>query len=169
MDLDPSRLRRGEWVAGAGAIALLASMFALPWYAVKTPYRPTASLSGVATSPNGWNSLSHVRWLLVVTIVAALALAYFQATRRAPALPVTFSVIATVLSLISVLVLIYRVLINAPGNDAIVDERVGAYVGLASACVILYGAFASMRREGIAQRDGPPEIEAIRAGGAGAS
>ena len=37
------------WVAGAGAIALLASMFALPWYAVKTPYRPTASLSGVAT------------------------------------------------------------------------------------------------------------------------
>ena len=29
MDLDPSRLRRGEWVAGAGAIALLASIYVL--------------------------------------------------------------------------------------------------------------------------------------------
>jgi hypothetical protein len=169
MDLDPSRLRRGEWLAGAGALVLLASLFALPWYAVKAPYRPTASLLGVATSPNGWHSLTQVRWLLALTILAALALGYLQATRRAPALPVTFSMIVTVLALAAVLVLIYRVLINEPGADSVVDQRAGAYLGLISACVIVYGGYASLREEGIAERDGPGEIETVTPGGAAAS
>jgi len=169
VDLDPARVRRGEWLAGAGAAVLLVSLFALPWYAVKAPYRPTASLLGVATSHDGWSSLSHVRWLLIVTVLAALALVYLQASRRAPALPVTFSMFVTVLAFISVLVLIYRVLINEPGADAVVDQRAGAYVGLISACVILYGGFESLRREGIADRDGPQEIETVTPGRAGAS
>ncbi len=169
MHLDPARLRRGEWLAGAGAVALLVFLLALPWYAVKAPYRPTASLLGVATSPNGWKSLHHIRWLLVLTILAGLALAYFQAARRAPALPATLSVIVTVLGLITVIVLIYRVLINEPGADSVVDQRAGAYLGLISACVILYGGFDSLRREGIAERDGPQEIETVTPGGAGAS
>src|SRR5205085_4913265 len=100
MHLDPARLRRGEWLAGAGALALLVSLLALPWYAVKAPYRSTASLLGLATAPNGWNSLNHIRWLLVLTILSGLALAYFQAARRAPALPSALSVIVTVLGLI---------------------------------------------------------------------
>lgn len=148
---------------------LLISIFALPWYAVKAPYRPTASLLGVATSHDGWSSLSHIRWLLLVTVLTGLALAYLQATRRAPALPATFSAIVSVLGLISVLVLIYRVLINEPGADSVVDQRAGAYVGLISACVILYGGVESLRREGIAERDGPQEIETVTAGRARAS
>lgn len=169
MDLDPSRLRRGEWTAAAGAVVLLASMFALPWYAVKAPYRPTASLLGVATSPTGWQSLDHLRWLLAITGVAALALAYLQASRRAPALPVTFSVIVSGLGLLSSLALVYRVLINVPGADGVVDQRAGAYVGLVSACTILYGGYLSLRIEGVAERDGPGEIETIRTRAAGGS
>ena len=68
---------------------LLASTFAVPWYRVK------------ATSINGWDALTDLRWLLIVTIIAALALAYFQATRRAPAIPVSLSVIVTVLGLLT--------------------------------------------------------------------
>ncbi len=169
MDLDPSRLRRGEWTAAVGAVVLLASTFLLPWYAVKGPYRPTASLLGVATSPDGWHSLSAVRWLIVATAIVALALAWLQASRRAPALPVTFSVIVTVLALITTLILIYRVLINVPGADSVVDQRAGAYLGLLSACAVLYGGFRSMRIEGVAERDGPGEIETVTAGSAGAS
>jgi hypothetical protein len=169
MDLDPSRLRRGEWVAGAGALVLLASVFALPWYAVKAPYRPTASLLGVATSADGWHSLTGLRWLLVLTFISAVSLAYFQATRRAPAIPVSLSVIVSVLSLISLLALVYRVLINVPGADSVVDQRAGAYLGLLSTCAVLYGAYESLRREGIAARDAPGEIETVRPGGAAAS
>lgn len=158
MDLDPSRLRRGEWVAGIGGVLLLVFVFALPWYEVRAPYRVTNTLAGGNTSPNGWTALSHVRWLLLIAALAALALAWLQATRRAPALPVSFSVIVTVLALIAVLVLVYRVLINEPGADSIVDQRPGAYLGLASGIAILYGGFASMRQEGIEERDGPGEI-----------
>jgi hypothetical protein len=162
MRIDISRLRPGEIIAGAGAVLLLVLMFAVPWYGVKSTPSPTASSLGVSTSINGWDSLSHLRWLLIVTIIAALALAYFQATRRAPAIPVNLSVIVTVLGLVSSLALIYRVLINVPGSDSVVDARVGAYVGLVSALAILYGGFASMRQEGIAPQDAPAEIETIR-------
>ncbi len=168
MDLHPSRLRRGEWVAATGAVLLLVFLFALPWYAVKAPYRPTASLVGVDTSPNGWHSLTHLRWLLMATILSALALAYLQASRRAPALPVSFSVIVSVLAAITLVALIYRVLINVPGADSVVDQRAGAYLGLLSACAILYGGYQSMRREGIAERDSP-EVATVNPSGASGS
>lgn len=158
MDIAPSRLRRGEWVAAAGAVLLLVFLFALPWYASKPPYRTIAALQGVNTSPSGWSALSHVRWLLLLTALAALALAFLQASRQAPALPITTSVILSALALISVLTLIYRVLINQPGADSVVDQQLGAYLGLASSVVILYGACSCVRREGVAERDGPGEI-----------
>jgi Mn2+/Fe2+ NRAMP family transporter len=164
-----SRLRPGEIIAGAGAVLLLVLMFAVPWYGVKSTLTPTASTLGVSTSLDGWDSLSDLRWLLIVTIVAALALAYFQATRRAPAIPVSLSVIVTVLGLVSALALIYRVLINVPGSDSVVDARVGAYLGLASTLAILYGGYASMRQEGISPDDAPAEIETIRRGEPGGS
>ncbi len=169
MRIDISRLRPGEIIAGASAVLLLVVMFSVPWYRVKSTLSPTASTLGVSTSINGWDSLGHVRWLLIATIVAALALAYFQAARRAPAIPVNLSVIVTVLGLVSALALIYRVLINVPGSDSVVDVRVGAYLGLASALAILYGGFSSLRQEGIAPQDGPAEIETIRRGDPGGS
>jgi hypothetical protein len=156
-----SRLRRGEIIAGASAVLMLVFMFALPWYEERTPL-------GLDTF-NGWDGITHVRWLLVVTIAVALALVYFQATRPAPAIPVTLSVILTVLALLSTVVLIYKVLINVPGPDAYVHVKVGAYLGLASALTMLYGAFLSMREEGISPRDAPTEIETIRPQGSGGS
>jgi len=142
--VDPSRLRRGELLAAVGAVLLLVFMLAGKWYG-----------SG-AHARTGWEALTTLRWLLVVTIVAALALAFTQVTRQAPAIPVTLSVIVTVLGIITVLALIYRVLINAPAH-----EQAGAYLGLLSAVALAYGAFLSLRQEGIARRDGPQEIPVI--------
>jgi hypothetical protein len=163
MDLDPSRLRRGELIVGAGAVVLLASMFALKWYAV-SPQAP--SRLGSPTSWNGWNGLTHVRWLVLLTIACALLLVLLQATRRAPALPVSMSVIVTVLGGLTALVLLYRVVINVPGSD---DQKAGAFVGLISAFALAYGGYLSMRREGIGARDAPAAIETVRPAGAGGS
>jgi hypothetical protein len=167
MALDLSRLRRGEWIAGGSALLLLAIVFVLKWYGLKGGLAPAASQLGVATSVNGWNGLTHLRWLMLLTIAASLGLAYLQAARRAPALPVAMSVIVTTLALLTVLGLIYRVLINEPGPDSVVDQKLGAYVGLACAIGILYGAFASTREEGIAQRDAVPVEEVVRVGPGG--
>ena len=161
MDLDPARLRKGELIVGAGAVVLLASMFALSWYGLNSVLAPTAARLGASVTVNGWDGLTHLRWLMLITIVVALALVFFQVTRRAPAVPVTFSVIVTVFALITTLALIYRVLINPPGSGNAIDQKAGAFVGLVAAVVILVGGYLSMRQEGILERDGPGEIETI--------
>jgi hypothetical protein len=156
--LDPSRLRWGEWIAGVSAVLLLVFMFALKWYALDDVLAQTAGKLGFSASVNGWNGLTHTRWLVLVTVLCALALVYYQATRRAPAIPATLSVIVTVLALVTVIALFYRVVIDVPGDQA---RRAGAWLGLASAVALLFGAFESLRTEGIAPRDGPGEIETV--------
>jgi hypothetical protein len=148
MDFDPSRLRRGEVLAAAGAILLLVFMLAGDWYGHSSQSR------------TGWEALTDLRWLVVVTIASAFLLAITQATRRAPAVPATLSVIVTVLGLITVLALIYRVLIDAPAH-----EQAGAFLALLSAIALAYGGYLSMRQEGIARRDAPPDIPVVRPGG----
>jgi hypothetical protein len=155
MDFDPARLRTGEVIVGASALVLLASIFVLDWYGLNGTLAPTAERLGLPVSVNGWHGLTTVRWLLLLTVGCALALVYFQASRRAPALPVTLSTILTVLAVITTLVLIYRVLINPPGPGDVITTRTGAYVGLLSALALVYGAYRSLRQEGIAERDAP--------------
>jgi hypothetical protein len=143
MDFDASRLRRGELLAGAGAVLLLVFMLAGKW----------------AGSRSGWEALVSLRWLVAVTIGAAFGLVVVQTTRRAPAVPVTMSLIVTVLGIITVLALIYRVLINPPAQ-----EHAAAYLGLLSAIGLAYGGYLSMREEGIARRDAPRDIPIVRTG-----
>lgn len=139
------RLRSGELIAGASGAALVVFLFALRWYDVNGTFAPTLALGLHARiSWTGWQALTYVRWLLLVTALAALALAYFQAVERAPAIPVTLAVITTVLGGLSTLALIARV-IDTPGNN--LDRQAGVYLGLAAAIGIAYGGFASMREE----------------------
>jgi hypothetical protein len=161
MRFELSRLRHGEIVAGVSGVLLLVVMFAVPWFGTTGPVSPTAALLGATTSSNGWHALSDLRWLMLITALAALALAYFQATRRRPAIPASLSVIVTVLGVLTVLCLIYRVLINVPGPDSLIDRKAGSYIGLACAIGILYGGYASLRREGIRPQDGPGEIPTV--------
>jgi hypothetical protein len=164
MDFDPSRLRRGEVIAGASAVLLLVFLLFFRWYGLSGRFAPAAASLGRPTSFTGWDSLTNLRWLLLVTILAALALTFLQATQRAPALPASMSVILTALGLLAVLALIYRVVINVPGADDLLDQKPGAWLGLASAIGIMYGGYASLRHEGIAPRDARTEIETVRLG-----
>jgi hypothetical protein len=162
VEFDPARLRTGEWIVGAGSLALLVATFALPWYGLKPRLAPAAASLGLSTSATGWNALTHVRWLVLICALAGLALVFFQATRRAPALPVSLSVIVSVLGVLTLIALIYRVLINTPGPGELIDRRAGAYIGLFSVLALSYGGYRSMRQEGIAERDGPQQIETLR-------
>lgn len=137
-DLRLSRLRSGELIVGATALALLALMFLLPWYG---PTR--AGLSGTGTV-NGFHGLTHLRWLLLVTIAAGLVLVFVQATRPAPALPASMSVIVLVLAIPTSVWLIFRVLVDVP---SFTEAKPAAYVGLGLALALTYGAYRSLREE----------------------
>jgi len=166
--LPAARLRRGEVVAGVSAIVLLALMLLTPWYGLRGAGGRLAASAGLSSdvTVDGFNGLTTVRWLMLVTIVSALGLSWLQATRRAPALPVSFSVIVTVLGLLTTLALIYRVLINVPGPDALIQSRFGAYLGLAAAAALTYGAFRSLREESVpdGSEAGIPTVTVSRSG-----
>ena len=147
MQVALSRLRIGEWIAGVGALVLLIVIFALPWYGLKGSAATGARAVGVSTSINGYNEFTHLSWLILLTIVVVFALVFLQATRVAPALPASFSVIALVLCVLTTLWLIYRVVINVPSGDGLLEQKYGAYVGLLCALVMTYGAFRSLREE----------------------
>ncbi|HZE04773.1 MAG TPA: hypothetical protein VE127_06105 [Solirubrobacteraceae bacterium] len=134
MEIRPSRLRRGELLAGGAAVALLVFLFALGWFGSSTG-------TTAAASTDGWRGLPVVRWLVLVTVAAALLLAILQASRRAPALPVTMSVVVSALAVVTTLVLIVRLVTTSASVQA------GAILGTAASAVILLGGFWSMRDE----------------------
>jgi hypothetical protein len=146
-------------------VALLVSMFFLKWFGLGGAV--PSDLSGAVGSrlhvatQNAWHALTILRWLMLASVVAALALTLLQATRRSPAVPVSLSVIVTVLGSLTSILLIYRVLINLPGNVKFIDQKVGALLGLVSALGIALGGFESMRAEGVSAKDAPQEIPTV--------
>jgi hypothetical protein len=157
MSFQPARLRPGEIIAGVGAVALAICMFLLPWYGPSGRFERAVTALGLS-SKDGWNGLTVNRWLMLLTILVVLALLIAQATLPAPALPVTLSLIATVLGILTSLVLIDRVLIDTPYASNIISTKVGAYLGLLSALVLTYGAGKSLRQE---DRPDPSQNAAI--------
>jgi hypothetical protein len=160
MGLRASRLRWPEWTIGAGGLVLLAAMLLLPWYQVTRSSPPPPPIYYVTDQIDGWHGLTVGHWLFLITALVALATALFQAQRRAPAIPVTLTAFATILGGVSVLWLIARVLIDPPGGRGI-----GGWIGLLGAAAITYGGIASLRLEGIARADAPPEIPIIHLAG----
>jgi hypothetical protein len=132
---DPRRLRTGEWVAAAGGVALLASLFA-PWYHVR--------LGGETLS--GWQAFTFVDVLLTLVAACGLGLAVLTATQRTPALPVGASVVTVVAGTAGVLVVALR-LLDAPGPDARLGLRAGGLVALLGALVVTAGAWLALRDE----------------------
>jgi hypothetical protein len=147
-----SRLRRGEIIAVLSALALVLLVFLVPWFQFTNP-------DGSHSSANAWSSLPTLRWLILVTAATGLLLGYFQASREAPALPVTWDVIVVTLSAITTVILLVRIL-TGEGS-----AQVGAFAGLLALAVLTVGAFLSMREEGgwIPGRDRP--VETIVIGG----
>jgi hypothetical protein len=143
MEFVPSRLRRGELIAAGTALALLVLMLVLRCYGSRT----------------AWQTLTAWRWLALVTILTAFALAYFQAARRAPAVPAVLSTVLNVLALINAVWLAVDVIVIQPAH-----ERLTAVLGLLAAGGLLYGAYRSLRQEGIAPRDQPADIPTVTTG-----
>jgi hypothetical protein len=101
------RLRLGELLAGGSALLLFAVMF-LDWYELRlTPLTPGGLTRSAGYS--AWGAFSIVDLFLALTVVAAVALVYAQATRPAPALPVSLSVIVTVIGGVAVVLIVIRI------------------------------------------------------------
>lgn len=144
MRFDPDRLRRGEWLAGAGAVLLLVVLFLTNWYSVEGEL-----LGGSFTaSADGWQAHTILRWFMLLTIVAGLALFVTCATQETPAIPAAIAPVLAALGLLTTLLVAYRVLINEPGPNEFISVDLGAWLGLLALLLTTAGAYLSMRDEG---------------------
>jgi hypothetical protein len=132
------RLRGGDVTAGLAGAALLASLF-LDWY------------SGLSA----WQALSVLDVVLALIALVPFGLVANQATRDRPSLPIFFSVLSTVVGLLAVLLILYRI-VNQPGPNDAVDVHVGAWAGFAAAAVLIAGGWWSMRDESMPGVPAPP-------------
>jgi hypothetical protein len=92
-----SRLRAGEWLIGVASLALLVILFVVPWFGLPATYAHAAASLGAASSFSGWESLTVIRWLILVLGLGGLLCWYLQARCLAPALPVCAVVLETAL------------------------------------------------------------------------
>jgi hypothetical protein len=159
LDFKKSRIRWPEWVAATSAVVLLLIMVGVSWFTFERASGGLGPKYYVAYSEDGWHGLAHAHWLLLVTIVLALALLFFQATRRSPAVPVTISLFVMLLAGLSTLWLFIRVVIDPPGG-----RDAGGWLALICAMVLTWSGYKSVRMEGIASEDEPSEIPTVQPG-----
>lgn len=155
-----SRLRWPEWLIGVGGLLLLASLLLMPWYTLILVSPPPGPRYFSTRSVDGWNGLTHARWPALVAVLVALAVVFFQARERAPALPVALTVIVVPLAALTFVWLVIKFLIAPPGGRSI-----GGWIGLVGSATIAYAGWRSMRLEGIAPADAPAEIPTVRLSG----
>jgi hypothetical protein len=155
--MDLNRLRQGEQIAAIAAIVLLLDMFVFKWFGLEFSGGAGALGFSVEGSKNAFGSMDVISWILLITVIATLAMAYLRASDTEVDLPVT--TIVVVLGALSTLLILYR-LISPPdfGADSLPDgvdhtRKIGAYIGLIAAAVLTYGAWRTMQDEGTSFQD----------------
>lgn len=141
------RLRQGALITAGSAVALLVLMFATKWYGVDEIPGRVATRTQVTHAASAWNALSIVRWLMLVTIVVAIGSVLLHGSQRSHGAKTNTGALVAVLGAITSVVLIYRVLIDLPSGNSVVDQKLGAILGVLAAIGIAFGGYASMLEE----------------------
>jgi hypothetical protein len=144
-----SKPRLGELISAGCALALLILLFATAWYGVAGVPDPTYARAAVSGTESGWDGLSVVRWVIVLTAIVAIGAVALRMSQRKHGRQTDASVVVTALGLLCAALLVYRVLIALPSPDKVIDQKLGALLGLACALGIALGGHESIveRRE----------------------
>jgi hypothetical protein len=145
--VDATRLNHGDLVAAGAAVVLLVLMFAFAWYGVDGIPGRSAVGSAVVSAEDAWHGLSVIRWLLLLTIAAALASLAVHVRPVSRQLVAAARLAVLALGTVSFLLLAYRVLIALPTPDRVVDQKLGAILGVITALAIALGSYESVREQ----------------------
>jgi hypothetical protein len=147
------KLGPGEKIAGGSAILLFIFMF-FDWFGVEVSGVNGFSGSVPGSGGSAWDALEFIPIVLVIAIVAALVMAGLRLADSTYEPSVPMSAIVTVLGVISVLLILYRI-VDPPsfgsfgGVSVDATLSVGIFLGLISAAGIAYGGYSTMKEEGI--------------------
>jgi hypothetical protein len=148
-DQDQSRPRSrligsGEIVSASAAFVLLVAMFGAEWYGVAGVPDPSAARPAAPVAIDAWNALPIVRWVMLATIAAALGSLALHFSQRSHGSRTDTSRLVTALGSLTSVLLAYRVLIALPSSERVIDQKLGAVLGLGCALAIALGGWQSM-------------------------
>jgi hypothetical protein len=142
-----SPVRGGELISSICALALLALMFGLEWFGVAGLPGASATRAAQTSAIDAWHAMSVLRWLMLVTIVVTLGSVVVHATQRSHGRETDTGLVITALGVVTAAVLAWRVLIELPRPNEIIDQKLGAVLGLLSAIGIALGGYERLREE----------------------
>jgi len=134
-------LRWGDVLAFAAGVALLV-VLALEWYG----------------GDSGWDSLSVLRFFLVLVALSGIALGITGSLERTVALPIAACVLAVPLGLLATLILLIRTPFELGGGVG-----AGGWLGPLCTLAIALGAFRSMKDEGTHTARAKAQTESVLA------
>jgi hypothetical protein len=141
----------GELIAALSGALLLVAMIGLKWFGIAAADGEFAPHSGTLGAQSAWETLTTLRWLMVLTIAAALAAGVLKLLQHDHGVSTDVSLLVAALGSVTSLLLIYRVLIALPGSGTVVDQKLGAILGLLCAIGIAFGGFQSRRETRLAR------------------
>jgi hypothetical protein len=152
--MDVKQLDRGELIATAGGIVLGISLF-LSWYSLANRNALLNSCHGPHTSCTGWQALSILRYLLLLSALAPVILTYIII--RGHALSWPRGELTAVTALAALTFTVFRGLIDKPGSPpGEISIDYGWWVALLGGLLILVGSIWRSRES--AARRKPPGV-----------
>jgi hypothetical protein len=151
MDLSFALLRRPQWLMGGGALALLIFAFFFKWFGASIATEVGGVSLGFHLGLNAWHSLTNTRWLLLLTIIAALYRVGAEASGRDLDLPISASAIVALLAGLSAIAVLYRIIdhphLNVADGPTTLHygAELGIYLGFIACIAIAAGAFEDLR------------------------
>jgi hypothetical protein len=163
------KLSPGEKIAGGSAILLFIFMF-FEWFGVEVTGVGGFSGSVPGGGGNAWDALDFIPIILLITIIAALVMAGLRLADSAYEPPVPMSTIVTVLGMVSVVLIVFRIIFPPSFGDfggVSVDATLslGIFLGLIAAGGIAYGGYSTMKEEGITFGDAADRLSSGGSGG----
>jgi hypothetical protein len=152
--MDAKALNRGELIAIVGGILLGVSLF-LAWYSLGNEHAVLNSCKGPNTSCTGWAALTILRYVLLITAIAPLILAYIII--RGHALSWPRGELTAVIALVALSLTLFRGVLDHPGTPSgEISIAGGWWVALAGGLMILIGSV--WRSQESAARRKPPGV-----------
>jgi hypothetical protein len=150
--VDVKQIDRGELIAVAGGIVLGISLF-LAWFDLGNANAVLNNCHGPNSSCTGWNSLTILRYLLLLAAAAPLILAWIIV--RGHALSWPRGELTAVTALTALTFIVFRGLIDRPGQPpGEISISYGWFVALLGGLLILVGSIWRSR-ESSARRKPP--------------
>ena len=151
----PIAVTRGELISAACAIALLVLMFASAWYGVDGIPGATSTSSAAAYAEDAWHGLSVIRWPMLLTVLVAFGAVAIHVAKPPRVTVARIRLALLALSTLNAAAVIFRVLIVMPSSDRVVDQKLGAVLGLIAALGIAFGSYEAIREQRARLAEGP--------------